>query len=741
LLTGLLVFTGCFNALTAPETAAPGETGTVEILIGGAGSARTLAPSVSAFEKIELVFRSYSGSNSNDKVTLSGAAITTSTSVELDPGTWSVTATAYAEGKPSILGTYLATGTYSPYALTTAVSPSTFNVVAGETVQIPIVLFYGANQDLRGTLDYSVTLPTVDGTTYTPTITLAASASNSMDTISGNNSPTNLLLDVGRSGEVDLPAGRYTLTIGVTTGRSVTVAAGCAGLVGEAGSETLRVYRREEVYIYPGLKTPAHFTFTEADFKAYEYFYGTIHLYDFSNSDDYDVTRVEFESPTGAAWQTTVAKITSTVGADAAYTWELIVPSEDLAANLTNDTPLEYVVTFTSASDPTKVLTSPTRTTYIDRIQGNFNVLYYPRIYTITPAPGLVRKGEPVRTYQPAPINANRISSFADGPGHWDEVAGNRVYFQALVDQVPGKGFASNRRVQILNNDGYRTAGGIYSAAEFIPTPPTELLRHYYVDLTSATFSSSNSDLEPVAEGPFYEFTGSLGVSTPNGYDRATVTVYKASGDPIGTSAEFTIPTTGANVGTSQPWTVAVSNAHQNSTEAVYYEVKYRSTGYPATNPGNIPVVQLFTPSVVYGDYSGGYVGQGYGTAYDPTWNFSRSGLTVNAPVPSLLSAGLANYSLALGGKNYYYFDVAPGASSTLRVLDNGTTPQYAAGGFVKVSVWVDGSPIVEGAVPNGNGYEIDNTAVGAVTNKRVYILVEQRNPNAVLTQGYQISR
>jgi hypothetical protein len=398
------------------------------------------------------------------------------------------------------------------------------------------------------------------------------------------------------------------------------------------------------------------------------------------------------------------------------------------------------VVTFTSSAESgSKVLTSPTRTARINRIQGNFNVPYSPRIYTITPpADGSSeRTGAPIFEYFDAPINANLITGYDPGPGHWDEVAGNAVVFHALPLNATGKGFASNRLVQLLYNGTYRTDGNTIPAAAY-ETPTDDLLRHYYLTVPG---ENSLSDINPVAEGPFYNFTGNVQVTSATPYDRATVKVYNAAnGALIGTSGLLTVPTSGTAVGTQVPWTVSVPDTYKyNDTYSVYYETTFTSSTYTTSPYTNIQRVEWDTtwPSPApYNTFSGTY------TAYaNPTYNKNLSWAALPAPVPTVLNIGTPvtnNTTLTRGNRFYYTFSVADNdPDRTLTVRDSTTTTPYGTG-RVKVSVWINGSPLTTlGNAPVDAGYPITHPTT-AGTTKTVHVLVEQLIPNAT-AQAYRI--
>jgi hypothetical protein len=717
LLTGLLVFTGCFNALTAPETAAPGETGTVEILIGGAGAARNFAPKVSDFDDIDLVFHQYTGGgtqvvNSVEKKDLTGDYH----QVVLDPGLWTVTATASKAGKPSIMGTY-PNSTPTPYAATA--TPGAFEVKAGVTTQIPIVLFYGANADVPGTLTYSVSVPEEisDLPSYSQSFTLTPVTTANVASPGTSPGVINLVEDVGiESGTVSLPAGLYTLAINLDSGRSIAVT---GGLYNE--SETLEVYRQEAVYIYPGLTTTATFVFNEEDFTAYEYLYGRIDLYDYSDGDPYEVTNVRFTSSGSAnSWDTndvndpeatlSLPLPTAAAGADKSYNWELIVPSHELATNLTDSTTISYVVTFTSGTKELK--NEVVQTANINRLQGNFGdtsgrlITYAPRIYTIDfPADGsIIRSGAPMR--RPATYAIpNSIYDYESAPGHKDTVNGNTVYVHAKPEVV-SKGYDVSRQFTLTYTSGATntiTGSTPYTALDNnLPTSDLNAVKgHYNFTAPSITFASTvaNKKLTPVE--PFYEFTGTLAVTTPNGYNRAQVSVISAAGDTIGTSAVYNIPAGGT--ASSIPWSTPVATSFAYSTGNVYYNTVFTDT--TNTNP---PLYVMDPSPNTYASYS-----TSGKTLY---W----ASLTPPAPIPLTPGAASTTGTVTTTSKTLYSFQVTAVDAYTLKAA-NITTGQ------VKVTVWVDNvlQSAAGAAALTAAGYDIDYVS----TTRNVLVLVEQLGP------------
>jgi hypothetical protein len=219
LLLGILILAGCSNpALERVEIPASNGTGTVSVRIGtGEGAARTLAPAnLPEFSKYTLTF---TGPTAHDAVDISSS---TSASVELAVGTWTITATAYTG----------ATGSYTEVARGSA----SVTVNAGSNAPADIMLA-PLNEVGTGTFRYSIGVPY--GTT----------ASFAMVTADGE------LVDNGdiylpsgyATGDFTLPSGQYLMNVRLMLDEK---AAG----------------RTEVVHIYPDMITEGVYSFTVDDF-------------------------------------------------------------------------------------------------------------------------------------------------------------------------------------------------------------------------------------------------------------------------------------------------------------------------------------------------------------------------------------------------------------------------------------------------------------------------------------------
>jgi uncharacterized protein YjdB len=214
LLLGLAILAACNNGLEPAEIKGETGTGTASIVIDGASAAaRTLAPSSSSFTRYEATF---SGGTHNP-VVLNGL----NPSINLVPGTWTITVTAY-------------TGTAAPY---TAVGrgSATVTVVAGQTVTADVTIKPITNEGGKGSLAYSITFPAAD----TASLKLTNLATNAQYSVDLTSTTSGVLSN--------LDPGYYLLRISLTKG---TKSAGTS----------------EVVHIYKGLTTNATYTFTDDDF-------------------------------------------------------------------------------------------------------------------------------------------------------------------------------------------------------------------------------------------------------------------------------------------------------------------------------------------------------------------------------------------------------------------------------------------------------------------------------------------
>jgi hypothetical protein len=222
LVIGILVFSGCTNPFDSKPEEARGNFGRVEVQVGSA--ARTLQPVELKFDKYEIAFSGPTGA-SHDTETLTG----TSTAVDLVPGAWTITVTAFSgEGDA---------------AKKAAQGSAAVTVTAGASVTAAITLLpYTGEGAAKGTLSYTVDYPAgLESGTLVIT----------QDGTAVENGTINILDSTKKEGTLSLAAGQYKMQIRLKDKGELT-----------AG-------RTEALHIYPGLTTAATYTFTNADFVAF----------------------------------------------------------------------------------------------------------------------------------------------------------------------------------------------------------------------------------------------------------------------------------------------------------------------------------------------------------------------------------------------------------------------------------------------------------------------------------------
>jgi uncharacterized protein YjdB len=214
---GLAILAACNNGLEAPLLEREAGTGTVSIVIDGASAAaRTLAPAPASFTRYTATF---SGPGSQAETDF-----TPGSPLNLIPGSWTITVTAYT----GTVGSYTAVGR----------GATTITVAAGQSVTADVTIKPITDQGGAGTLTYAVGFPTVDNAILNLT---------KLDT---NAAGTPIDLKTTASGSVsNLEPGYYLLRIALIKG------------VKTAGAS-------EVVHIYKGLTTSATYNFTLDDFGA-----------------------------------------------------------------------------------------------------------------------------------------------------------------------------------------------------------------------------------------------------------------------------------------------------------------------------------------------------------------------------------------------------------------------------------------------------------------------------------------
>ncbi|MDR0630192.1 MAG: hypothetical protein LBG24_11290 [Treponema sp.] len=226
LMMGIVLFSGCSNPLTGkPETGeAPENRGVVQIQVGSP-AARTLQPALTEFSKYELDFAGSSGASHAQEVITSGSA-----TVELSPGAWTITVTAY-------------TGT-GDGAKKAATGNAPVTVSAGQTTNAAITLSpYTGEGAEQGTFAYTVAYPAnlAEAKLYLTTADGTALSDGTID----------LLGEDKRTGSRALDAGSYGIQVRLKA------------------KDDLIAGKTESLHIYPALTTSLNYTFTAADFVAF----------------------------------------------------------------------------------------------------------------------------------------------------------------------------------------------------------------------------------------------------------------------------------------------------------------------------------------------------------------------------------------------------------------------------------------------------------------------------------------
>jgi hypothetical protein len=205
-----------------PETGEPGENrGVVQIQVGS--PARTLQPDLAGFSRYELDFAGPEGASHGKETINSG----TSATVELSPGTWTITAAAY-------------TGT-GDGAVKAATGSAEVTVSEGKTTPAAITLV-PYTEGAGGTLAYTLEYPT--GLKSANLIIAKADGTALSD------GTIDLLGDAKKTGTRALAAGAYRIQVRLVQGDLI------------AG-------KTESLHIYPTLTTALNYTFTAEDFVAF----------------------------------------------------------------------------------------------------------------------------------------------------------------------------------------------------------------------------------------------------------------------------------------------------------------------------------------------------------------------------------------------------------------------------------------------------------------------------------------
>jgi hypothetical protein len=296
----LAITAACSNQLTAPppdDTPAPipAQMGRALVSAGldeaGGAWTKSLMPTTPAFTKYSLAFTAAEKTPVSVDLTAS-ADLSTVTGggygVDLEPGTWNLTVTAY-------------TGT-APGFLEAAVNPTPVSVAvtAGTSVAAPVTVEYIDIDPLKqGILSWSITFPTL-GASDTAELKYKKTADSAYTTVNLKNLPAS---------SDSLASGYYDVAISLTRGGK-------------------SVNRTEVAHIYPGLTTGVSFTFTDDSFATQVYLDGTLTI---TKPDSLTITSVLIKAYAQDAPTTIIGTTTSipSSGGD----WVMSVPVTALPAD------------------------------------------------------------------------------------------------------------------------------------------------------------------------------------------------------------------------------------------------------------------------------------------------------------------------------------------------------------------------------------------------------------------------
>ncbi|GHT54883.1 hypothetical protein FACS1894109_00350 [Spirochaetia bacterium] len=347
-LIGLLLMAGCSNLLEQDLSGGKDEniplgTGSVQVQIGGADTARNLAPATPGFTEYEFSFTA-SGAYLNPAdgtwtphpteflVTYNTIGNTT---FDLPPDTYSLVVTGFTGARPDL----------KPIAKNV---PVTVTVVEGKKQIVNVVLSESADPTAKGTFTYDIKFPqTFTGLYSTNGITGSSSpyyksaklslTPQASSTNKGNVYIADLLdKDVTTEGSnykylksIDLPSGLYEMELALETWVTITPA-------GETTPpQPQRVYRFEYVYIFPGQTTNAPYTFAQVDFDSYVHLAVKANIWgtqagNYTPGDLYINSYNWDDSIGGQKADTVVIPYQTSWGG-----WDVVLPSRFIAQNLT----------------------------------------------------------------------------------------------------------------------------------------------------------------------------------------------------------------------------------------------------------------------------------------------------------------------------------------------------------------------------------------------------------------------
>ncbi|GHV80916.1 hypothetical protein AGMMS49944_27070 [Spirochaetia bacterium] len=233
-----IIFSACIQPIgpAAPQNPAKG---LVVIGISG-GDARTLMPSDPVFTKYDMLFHCTSDAGIADVPlnNISPGEISGGVYQELEPGTWTVTVTAYVNLSPA--------GTPTDYVAATGSETITLTArnTVSKTVNISPAAITGTG---NGVFRWNINISGITG--------IGSAYMDLKDDMGTSVLGSPKDLTGYPSGSVELVGGSYELTITLV-------------------KETAHAGKSAAVQIYPGFETPAVFTFTNADFAANAYIEG-----------------------------------------------------------------------------------------------------------------------------------------------------------------------------------------------------------------------------------------------------------------------------------------------------------------------------------------------------------------------------------------------------------------------------------------------------------------------------------
>jgi hypothetical protein len=328
LLALLLMLAGCVSPLSEKPEATSG--GTIVVRLAGL-DARTLGPDLPA----DLVYRLRIEDTTEVKPFIEAEItdITEPAAYSVDAiSTWKVIVSALNDGVVVAYG-----------------DKASVTVAKGKDTEVTITLLPVTTEDAYGVFDYDIDFPAES----TANFGYSANILKLTPVTGGTNVGvvTINLLDPAKDADtLQLPAGKYTLDITLTSSRAV-------------GNHNLKAFAKETVYIYPGLTTKAHYTgdkaFTLANFSSKMQLSGTAAVTDTQATGDYIPKKVQLRkyNTNDVLAEVNVTVVTHESSPDT-YAWELpVVVSEDIGGP--GDAVPEFRLVIADEDDASTTLTGP----------------------------------------------------------------------------------------------------------------------------------------------------------------------------------------------------------------------------------------------------------------------------------------------------------------------------------------------------------------------------------------------